>query len=267
MNISTLRSMPHLSASSIQSYNGCGLQYKFSRVEKATREFTSDNLIFGSTIHQVLSDYNEEKLIGNPLSAQELMDLFENYWTANVNKTPDIRYSRGKNFDVLLKQGKEMIKTFISQVPKDEYEILAVEEPFRFNIDDIDIPIIGIMDLVERDESNTIIISDYKTMSSSVTINEIDQNFQLSVYYLAAKKNGYANNDIVLKLDCLMKTKTPQFKQIYTHRSDDDEKRTIKIIKETWNGIQKEVFLPNGQGTWKCNYCEFANQCREYLLN
>lgn len=267
MNISQLRSMPHLSASSIQNYIGCGLQYKFSRIDKLQREFTSDNQIFGNTIHRVLAEYNQEKLIGNIMSPQQLNELFEQYWNEEIGKTENVKYSRGKSFETLLQQGKDILRTFISKVPKNEYEVLAIEEPFRFTIDGLDIPIIGIIDLVERDENNTIIISDYKTISSSTTMNEVDQNFQLSVYYMAARKNGYADNDIVLKLDCLIKTKTPQFIQVYTRRSTNDVQRAVKKIKEAWNGIQQGIFLPNGDGTWRCAYCEYKSHCDQWFLN
>lgn len=267
MDISKLCSIPHLSASSIQSYMGCGLQYRFYKIDKFQREYTSDNLVFGSMMHKVLADYNQEKLMGNFMSAQELMDLFEAYWIDGVQNKPDIKYSKGKNFEGLLNKGKEMIETFINQVPRDAYEVVAIEEPFKFYIDGLDIPMIGIMDLVEKDENDTIIITDYKTMSSSITLNEIDQNFQLSVYYMAARKNGYADNDIVLKLDCLFKTKVPQFKQVYTYRNEDDEKRATKKIKETWKAIQFGVFLPTGEGTWRCKYCEYKSYCDNWFLN
>ena len=268
MNISTLRSMPHLSASSIQSYMGCGLQYKFSRIDKLQREYTSDNLIFGSTIHKVLAEYNQEKLMGTFMSAQELMDLFEALWIDGVQNTPDIKYSKGKDFNQLLRQGKHMLQIFISQVPRDEYEIIAIEEAFSVEIDGLDVPLIGVFDLIEKDSLGTIVVSDYKTMSSSITLNEIDQNLQLSLYFIAIKKLNYTDDEIVLKLDCLMKTKNPQFKQVYTYRNEEDERRTIKLVKSAWNGIQKGIFLPTGIGTWRCRFCEYRNHCLDdWFLN
>ena len=48
MDIKELRKQPHLSVSSINSYIECGLQYKFSKIEKQKPDFLSDNLVFGS---------------------------------------------------------------------------------------------------------------------------------------------------------------------------------------------------------------------------
>jgi hypothetical protein len=75
-SILEMRKQPHLSASSIKAYLDCGLYYKFSRVDKLARTHTSDNLLFGSTIHKVLADYNQEKVIGNYMGLEDLTQLF-----------------------------------------------------------------------------------------------------------------------------------------------------------------------------------------------
>lgn len=267
MDIAEMRARPHLSASSIKAYVDCGLFYKFSRIDKLKPAYVSDNLLFGSTIHQVMAIYNEEKIVGNRLSLEEMNSLFEKYWTEATDNTDRIQYSKGKNFESLLEQGKQLMRTYVSKAPKDEFMVLAVEEPFQFTIEGMEeIAIIGVMDLVEQDEENTVIISDYKTMSSSTVLNEIDQNFQLTVYHMAARRNGYADREIVLKLDCLIKTKEPRFEQVYTYRNEEHEHRAVRKIKEVWNGIQKGIFIPNAEGTWRCNYCEYKTYCDDWFM-
>ena len=71
------------------------------------------------------------------------------------------------------------------------YKVLAIEEAFAFTIEGIDIPIIGITDLIEEDESGTIIVTDYKTSNRAYSADEVDKNFQLTLYHMAAKYNGY----------------------------------------------------------------------------
>ena len=65
MDILELRKQPHLSVSSINSYIDCSLMYKFSRIDKLKPDFLSDNLVFGSCIHRILAEFNQEKMIGN----------------------------------------------------------------------------------------------------------------------------------------------------------------------------------------------------------
>lgn len=266
-DILKMRDCPHLSASGIKAYLDCGLYYRFSRIDRLSGTHTSDNLVFGSTIHKVLAYYNQEKLAGNYPAYEDLEKLFCKYWSEAAERTENMKYSRGKSFEYLLAQGKDLLRTYISQAPRDQYEIMAVEEPFEFFIDGIDIPVIGVMDIVERDENDTVIISDYKTAGSSTIINEVDSNFQLTVYYMAAKKNGYADREIILKLDCLVKTKEPRFEQVYTSRNSDDVIRAIRKIRAVCNAIQKGVFIPNAEGSWKCEGCEYKVYCDDWFRN
>jgi putative RecB family exonuclease len=48
-------------------------------------------------------------------------------------------------------------------IPEEDFRVLAIEEPFSCILPDIPIPIIGAMDLIEEDESGTVIITDFKT--------------------------------------------------------------------------------------------------------
>ena len=264
MDLFELKKHPHLSASSINDYIDCGLLYKFGRIDKIPFEFVYDALEYGSTIHKVLGDFYQEKLIGNKLILKELHQLFEKYWREAAEGRDDIKYSNGKDFETLLNDGKELLTTYYNKLPDDNFKILAIEEPFSFGIDGLDIPIIGITDLVEEDESGTIIITDWKTAGKSYSRDDVDKNFQLTLYQMALRANGYKDREILLRFDCLIKTKTPKFEQYYTTRNELDERRATKKILQVWDGIKKEVFIPN-DGHWKCNGCAFKKQCDEWM--
>ena len=262
LNIDELRKEPHLSASSIDKYIGCSLQYKFSRIDKIPPEFVSDNLLFGSSIHQTLADFNQERLSGVRMKLEDLKALFEKIWHEKAHDNKQIKYSKGKDYQILCDQGKMMLAAFYQELPDREYNILSIEEPFKFEIDGLDLPIIGIMDLVEEDDAGSIIISDYKTASKAYSLDDVNNNFQLTVYQMAARRNGYANREIVLKLDSLIKTKVPKFEPYYTSRDEADEERAINKIMAVWDGIQKQIFIPIT--SWKCNNCEFKTHCRNH---
>jgi len=259
LNIDELRKEPHLSASSIDKYVGCSLQYKFSKVDNLPPEFLSDNLQFGKSIHKALADFNQERLNGTRITLEELQKLFDKSWHEKAYGNKQIKYSKGKDFQILSDLGKNMLAAFYQELPDKEYHILSIEEPFRFELEGMDIPIIGVMDLVEEDEEGSIIISDYKTASKAYTLGDVNNNFQLTVYQMAARRNGYANREIVLKLDSLIKTKVPKFKPYYTNRDENDEVRCIRKILDVWDAIQKQIFIPIT--SWKCNNCEYKTYC------
>ena len=133
-----------------------------------------------------------------------------------------------------------------------------------FRIPGVPVPIIGATDLVEEDPSGAIIITDFKTSGKAYSVDEVDKNPQMTIYQMAFKKNGYKDREILLKFDALIKTKTPKFEQYWTTRSDADERRMVRRIKEVWNGINKEVFVPNDT-SWKCKGCHYQQACKDWF--
>ena len=267
MDISDLRKEPHLSASSINDYIDCGLLYKLGRIDKLPPEFRSSDLEFGSGIHKALEAYYQEKLQGNLLSVKELQTIFEKAWREAVEGKKDIRYSEGKDFETLLLEGKELLTVCYNKIQTDkQFKVIGVEEPFSFNLEGCPVPIIGAMDLIEEDESDTLIITDWKTSGRAYSNDEVDKNFQLTLYQMAAKKAGYIEREMLLKFDCLIKTKTPKFEPYYTTRSERDEIRAAKKIREVWDGITKGVFIPNdGSSNWKCKGCAYKKACDDWF--
>ncbi len=68
MELSELRKTPHLSASAVSDYLDCSLLYKFGRVDKIRPAFTPDALEFGSAIHLVMAEINQQRMLGINLS-------------------------------------------------------------------------------------------------------------------------------------------------------------------------------------------------------
>lgn len=264
MKLSELRKKPHLSASSVNKYMDCSLAYKFSKIDKIPWEYKSDALELGSVIHKVIEMYYRQKMIGKRLSLVDIHKLFEKMWFAALEKNPAIQFGKGRTPASALEQGKELLSVWYENLPDDDFQIIAIEEAFQFYMDGIDIPFIGAMDLVEEDNSGTIIITDFKTSAKAYSASEVDKNLQLTLYKMAAQSNGYKGREILLKFDCLIKTKTPKFEQYYTTRSEMDEIRAMKKIQQVYDGIQKGVFIPN-DGSWKCINCSYKRACIQWF--
>ena len=264
MNLSDLRQQPHLSASSIGEYVECSLLYKFGRIDRLPMEFKSDALEFGTCIHRVLEQYYSAKMIGEKMLLKDVHQIFETTWKGIAQDRDDIRYSGDNDFKSLLMYGKDLLTAWYNKLPDDNFTILGIEEAFSFTLPGIPIPIIGAMDLIEEDSAGTIIITDFKTSSRSYSLNEVDQNQQLTMYQIAAKHNGFAGREIMLRFDTLIKTKTPKFEQYWTTRSELDERRLLKKASQVWDGITKGVFVANDT-SWKCKGCAFKHACDEYL--
>jgi len=264
MVLSELRKIEHLSASSIGTYVECSLMYKFSKIDKIPMEQKSDAMEFGSAIHRTLEEYYLEKLIGEKLLLKDIHEIFENTWKNRAEDKTDIQFTKGHDFKSLEMLGKDLLTVWYNKLPDDNYTIIGIEEAFSFCLPGIPIPFIGAMDLVEEDEAGTIIVTDHKTSGKAYSIDEVDQNQQLTLYQLALKSMGYVGREILLKFDTLIKTKTPKFEQYWTTRSELDEHRLIRKAVQVWDGIQKGVFIPNDT-SWKCKNCSYAKACNEWF--
>jgi putative RecB family exonuclease len=264
MVLSELRKMPHLSASAINEYVECGLAYKFGRIDKLPAEFKSDAMEFGTAIHRVLEIFYGEKMMGVKLSLKDVHELFIQTWHAIAKGRDDIRYSNGADFVTHLIMGKDLLTAWYAKMSDDRFTVLGIEEAFCFLVPYIPVPIIGAMDLIEEDEAGTLIITDFKTSARSYSKDEVDQNQQLTVYQMAAVRNGYDDREILLRFDTLIKTKTPKFEQYWTTRTQLDERRMIRKIQSVWQGIAKGVFVANDL-SWKCKNCGFKTACDQYL--
>jgi putative RecB family exonuclease len=265
MSLSELRELPHLSASSIGDYIDCSMLYKWGRVDKLPREFIPSTLTFGTVIHLVLAEYYRGKMDGYKMLLKDIHESFKNHWNERAKDRADIQYTNGQDFNTMLNQGIDLLSVWHENLADDNFKVIAVEEPFSIDIENLDVPIIGAMDLIEEDDAGTVIITDFKTSSKAYSIDQVDKNQQLTFYQLAVKKNGLADREILLKFDCLIKTKKVKFESYWTTRSEIDEIKLVKKIRQVWDGISKGVFIPNDT-IWKHKNCQYRKACDEWFL-
>jgi putative RecB family exonuclease len=264
MEITELRKQAHLSASGIADYLECGLLYKFARIDKCRPESLSDSLVLGQAVHRVLAYFYQELQSGSRLAQSHLEDAFDHHWEGLAHGRGDIQYKTGKSYHSYRDEGKSLLAAFIQQLPQEDCTVLGVENAFTFEIAGLPVPLIGIFDLVLEDPSGVITIVDHKTASKVYSMNEVNRHPQMTIYHMAARANGYGDREILLRLDCLIKTKVPKFEQFYTTRTAWDERKMVKKIMAVWDGITKGVFIPNDT-SWKCRGCSYRNACREWF--
>ena len=265
MNLGDLRQKPHLSASSVSDYIDCGMLYKFGWVDRLPRELVADAMEFGTVIHKVLAEFYQTKMIGDRMMLKDIHQSFKTHWHQTAEGRDDIQYAQGKDFNSYLMLGIDLLTAWYSKIEVNNYKVLAIEEAFSLDLPNIPIPIIGVTDLIEEDSAGTIIITDFKTAGKAYSSDEIDNNMQMTVYQLAAKANGFAGREILLRFNCLIKTLKPKFETYYTVRTEVDEKRLIKKIQQVWDGISKGVFVPNDT-SWKHKNCAYRKVCDEWFL-
>jgi len=190
-------------------------------------------------------------MIGERRLLKDLHELFRTLWKKTAAERTDIQYQEGQSAEILSMMGVDLLTVWFTQLQEDNFKVIGVEEAFSFNIPGVSAPLIGSVDLLETDEAGILLITDFKTSSRAYSVGDVDRNQQLTVYQMAMKRNGHAGHEILLKFDCLIKTQKPKFESYWTTRSEVDEIRMERKIRQVWSGINKGVFVPNDT-SWKC---------------
>ncbi len=260
MDLNAWLEKPHLSATAVNDYQECGLRYRLGRIDRKTPECINDSRIFGSAIHRALKVFHRERMYGNFLDVEELVRGFAQSWREEAEDRISIRWSPQADFETLLVYGGLLLEAYHAAHPRDGYRVIAVEEPFHLSVEGIPVPIVGVIDLVEEDSSGTVVVVDFKTTGRSYSSEEVNRSLQLTLYSMAVRGGGFSDREILVRYDCLIKTRKPGFQQYYSIRTAEDEARAVRKIRQVWDGVVKGVFIPNDQ-SWKCQRCEYRGHC------
>jgi putative RecB family exonuclease len=257
----------HISHSQIFGYLNCSLKYFFGYVEGRMPEHRPAALLFGSAIHAAIARYYKTlKEQGGRESLPLLQDLFEDHWSWQTEDTGiPVLYKDGSDRESMLNEGQRLVKTFYENV--DPMEVVAVEEPLSAPLYDedgnlTDFNLIGIVDLIEKDQKGNVITVDHKTAARAYSTDKIEQDLQMTVYsYLVcANKLVPAKSDTAHRFDVFIKLKKePRLDIYHTTRTAADRRRLAKTISRVLRGIEAGVFFPNPG--WMCSDCQHARAC------
>lgn len=267
-----LKNELHVSHSQIFTYLNCSLKYRFMYVEARPQERVSVALPFGSAIHASLERYYrtlKEKSVREPLTV--LQELFAHHINLELARTevPMMFKKETPDRDAVIDMGIAMLKAFHEGVDLTGFEILEIERPLsaRLYTDDgqpTDLKLIGVLDLVLKDEAGRIIAVDNKTAAKPYAQATVDDDNQLTcyAYLLAANRYVFPTAEVHCRLDVLRKLKTPKLEHYHTVRTADQRRRFAKLASAVLAGIENKVFLP--QPSWMCSDCPYAAACRSW---
>lgn len=251
--------MDHLSKSQISLYMECSLKYKFQYVDELPRPFKSSGLAFGSVIHSSIEWLHKEKMRGNGISLEKLFRILKADWYSQKLDT-DIFYKDGETEDLLLLKGKEILNLYFHEPVK---KAVAAEYPFEVplinqgNGEKLDVPLKGIIDLIEADDG----IVEFKTAAKAMDKKSITNNLQLTIYAYAYK-TLFKNEPQSLKIINFIKNKTPKMEILETKRGQKDFQRLFYLTKKVLMGIRSQIFFP--RYSFLCKDCEYATSCRQW---
>lgn len=167
-----------LSASVIERYETCPLQFKIERFWKVPGEVAAQ-MQYGNTIHTLLRDYYESRRAGRPKSADEMVQLLR----AGLAETGFVDPVQRELYE---KEGTKQLREFVRlDQAKPPAEVIGTERGFEITLGGVRVK--GRLDRIDRIAGNRVAIIDYKT-GKPRTEDHARKSLQLSIYALAARE-------------------------------------------------------------------------------
>ena len=232
-----------LSASAVDTYERCPLQFKLEREWKLSREVPAA-MQYGASMHRILRTYYDAVRHGRPKSDAELLDLFRDD-LAGAGLQDSYQQS------LYEKQGIEQLNGFLSGARSAPIpEVLHTEEWFDIQI--AGAKVAGRIDRIDRAADGSVVIVDYKT-GKARSQDDADESLQLSIYALAAhEKWGY-------RVGALAFYNLVDNVSVVTRRSEFELVQARERVEAAARGIAAGEFKPKVD--FHCSFCSFRGLC------
>jgi len=136
-----------------------------------------------------------------------------------------------------------------------------IERPFVLEVTELAFDLAGTIDVQEIS-----CIRDTKTAKTTPSQGDVDAETQFTMYAWAASLTGNGLKfPVQVKVDALVKLKTPKAVVIESRREDWQVNALVESIKSYGRLIQAGLFPPSTNGWW-CSrkWCGYASRCPYY---
>jgi len=233
---------PHLSYSRINRYLHCPEQYHLHYIENLRPRFPSASLVFGQIVHQALAFFFHKG--GDPAS------FFQQAWSEA--KQIDLSYGQRESWEKLQGRGRALLEKFLREELPKLTNIRASEKVFDLNITSLDLPFIGVIDLLADLEGKPTVV-DFKTSGSAYEEHEVALSDQLTAYQLAEPAAEQA------ALCVLVKTKEPRIEWHLAKRTGGQLTEYLAKAQLVAREIAAGHFYKR-PGKW-CAWCDYLPVC------
>jgi DNA helicase II / ATP-dependent DNA helicase PcrA len=176
-----------LSASAIDTYERCGLQFKLDRDWRLAAK-PAAAMQYGAAMHRVLKTYFDSVQLGRPKTDDELIELFR-------RDLADSRIQESYQHELYEKQGIEQLQTFLTSTLASAPRVLHTEQSFEIQVGKT--TVVGRIDRIDALADGGVSVIDYKT-GKARDQEDADASLQLSLYAIAAaQKWGYRVGSLI----------------------------------------------------------------------
>lgn len=220
----------------------CPEQYRLYYIENLRPRFPAASLVFGQILHQALAHFFQTE--GDPVG------FFRASWEGA--KEVKLGYGQRDSWERLRDTGDLLLEKFMrEELPRLE-DIEAVERPFELDITGLELPFVGVIDLLGKLDGRRTVV-DFKTSASRYEDHEVILADQLTAYQLAAP-------DAQQTAFCvLVKTKEPKIDWQIATRSVEQLTEYLAKAQLIAQEISASRFYKR-PGKW-CAWCDYLPVC------
>lgn len=215
-----------------------------------------DKVFLGVVFHSTIEYYFKEKIGNVDISQEALVEKFSENFT-ELGKKQEVTWESPR--EGTLKRGLAFIKYFLRQVAP-PIKPLMVEKELIADIPGIDVPLKGVIDLVETDFS----ITDFKTTTAKWAKSRIKGSYLQIVIYRYLFEQCFGDVISTLKFKVIYAKNPTNIKhqeiEIKPKDVDYDYSKMVEVIKYVVENIRQGFF--NKNENFVCGFCEFKQFCQ-----
>ncbi len=243
-----------ISYSALDTFSTCPAKYKYQYIDKIA-VLKSKELVFGTLIHECMHMFHEPTR-STPVSEDELLKYFAEKWDASV-------YQNDQEESFAFHQGVALLKKYYLQNQGADFNIVDLETPFEVPfLENKELhQITGRIDRIDKLADGTFELIDYKTSRKMPSQENVDRNFQLSVYYLGITNRWPSlqkeNRPVKLSLYYLI-----HGEKLSTLRTNQQAQESKEKILSLISQIKESDFQPRANPL--CSWCQYQPYCPLY---
>ena len=234
-----------LSASAVDTYERCGLQFKLERDWRIAAK-PAAAMQYGAAIHRVLKTYFDSVRLSRPKTDEELIGLFR-------QDLASAKIQEAYQHELYEELGIAQLTDFLASARKiANPQVLHTEESFEIHIGETVVG--GRIDRIDRRPDGTVAVVDYKS-GKTKDQEDADKSLQLSLYAIAAQEKWGYNVGVLIFHN--LEENVP----IVTMRSTSDLLAARERVTAAAQGIADGIF--NAKPGNHCNFCAYRSLCPE----